>query len=181
MILEVVAAAVLAHPQGFHERVALSVSRQAVDGLLVMDVDSGEKAKLIRAGADFDHDGVISPAERGALQKKLVAMALGGLKLGLSGFPLTLKVVDVKMSTRDDHAALETGLSVAVLFEATVKSPIGEGVRLEVSAEAPDSSHVIVEVSAVTRADGGVVAVEKKDVATGEKYSVRLPAGLAPR
>src|SRR4051812_32542303 len=101
-MLAVIAAALLAHPQGFHERIALSVSRQAVDGLLVLDVDSGERAKLMRAGADINRDGVISGEERKALQNKLVQLATQGLKLSLSGFPLTVKVTDIKMSTRDD-------------------------------------------------------------------------------
>ena len=166
-------AVLLAHPAGFHERVALSVSRQAVDGLLVMDIDAGVTAKNIRAGADFDHDGVISDVERTALQKKLVAMAVSGLKLSISGFALAVKVADVKMSMREDRGATETGLSVALMLEAFVKTPISEGMKLEVLAESPDKSHVIVEVSAAG-GDGGVLALEKKDLAAGEKLSVRL-------
>lgn len=179
-MIGLLAALVVAHPAGFHERVALSVSRQAVDGLVVLDLDRSETARLIRAGADFDHDGVISAVERGALQKKLVALAVGGLKLGISGFALTVKVADVKMSMRGDDRVTDLGLSVAMMIEAAVSSPIGEGMKLEVEAKSPDESHVVVEVSAVAGRDGGVVAVERRDLAAGEKWSVRLGV-LGPR
>ena len=176
LILSAMPAVSTAHPAGFHERLALSVSRQAVDGLLVMDIDAGVTAKNIRAGADFDHDGVISPAERKALEKKLVGLATQGLKLGISGYPLTPKVTGVKMSMRDDPGANETGLSLALMLEAVVKTPIGEGMKLEVQAESPDKSHVIVEVSAVSGKDAGVEALERKELGAGEKMTVRLGA-----
>ncbi|MBL8949277.1 MAG: hypothetical protein JNK82_00775 [Myxococcaceae bacterium] len=175
MSCAVVVAALLSHAAGFHERVSIAVSRQNVDGLLVMDVDAGEQAKLIRAGADVNRDGALSAPERGALQKKLVAMATGSLKLGLSGFALTLAVTDVKLSTRNDDAVSESGLSLAVMLAASVKSPIGEGIKLEVEATSPDSSHVLVEVSA-SRPDAGVEAVEKRELAAGEKWAVRVGA-----
>lgn len=171
----VVLAVVLAHAAGFHERLALSVSRQNVDGLLVVDLDAGEQAKLIRAGADANRDGVLAPGERAVLQKKLVAMALAGLKLGLSGYPLVVQVTDVKLSLRSDDAVSEAGLSVALMLAASVKSPIGEGIKLQVEATSPDSSHVIVEVSA-SRPDGGVEAIEKKELQAKEQWEVRVGA-----
>ena len=76
---------VLAHTAGFHERVALSVSEKTVDALVVMDLDAGEQARLIRAGADLDHDGAIAGPERTALERKLVAMVVACLELGISG------------------------------------------------------------------------------------------------
>jgi hypothetical protein len=166
----------LSHAQGIHERVSLVVSQKAVDGLLVIDIDSGERAKLIRAGADFNHDGVISTEERPALQRKLVQLATQGLKLGISGYSLSVKVADVKMSTRDDHTVSETGLSLAVMLEATVKSPIGEGMKLEIEAESGDKSHVLVEVSATSGEDGGVEAVGRKELLPSERWTVRLGA-----
>ncbi len=169
----------LAHAAGFHERLALSLSAQNVDGLLVMDVDGGEQAKLIRAGADVNRDGVLSPPERAALQKKLVSMAMAGLKLGISGFPLTVQVTDVKLSLRNDEGVGEGGMSLALMLAASVRSPIGEGMKLEIEASSPDSSHVVVEVSA-SRPDGGVEAVERRELVAKEKWTVRV-GGLGKR
>jgi len=168
-----VAVLLLGHAAGFHERLALSLSRQNVDALLVMDVDSGEQAKLIRAGADANRDGVLSAAERLALQKKLVSMALAGLRVGLSGYRLVLSVTDVKLSLRGDEGVAETGMSVALMLAGSVKSPIGPGITLEVEAASPDSSHVVVEVSA-SRPDAGVEAVARKELQAGEKWGVRV-------
>ncbi|MBK7859598.1 MAG: hypothetical protein IPJ65_13470 [Archangiaceae bacterium] len=179
-LMVLAAGAALGHPQGFHERVSLAVSLKNVDGLVVVDVDGGERAKLIRAGADLNHDGLISGEERPLLQKKLLQLALQGLKVRVSGYPLVLSATDVKLSTRDDHTVSETGLSLAVLVAASVPSPISDGMKLEVEAVSADRSHVLVEVSATSAADGSVVALERHEVQPDEKWAVAL-RGLGAR
>ena len=49
-----------AHPQGFHARFVFTLTKTAVTGVLVLDVDSGERCELLRAGADVNHDGVVN-------------------------------------------------------------------------------------------------------------------------
>src|SRR5262249_31015079 len=125
-----------------------------------MDVDSGERPKLLRAGADLDRDGLLSPPEPAALQQKLVQLATRGLKLGIAGFPLEVRVTDVKLSLREDRTVSESGLSLALMLEATHRQPVSEGMSLEVDVTSPDQSHVRVEVSALSGPDGGAEALE---------------------
>jgi hypothetical protein len=169
-----VSAAALAHPTGYHLRLSLSVTRTEVGGLLVMDVDSSEQAKLLREGHDLDRDGVLSRDESKALQKKLVTMAIEGVRVTLAGYPLPLQPTDVKMSLRDDRAVAEGGLSLAVLLTAKLPSAAGAGMALDVEARAPDRSAVRVEVSAASGTDGGVEALGARDLQPDEKWTVRL-------
>ena len=42
-----VVALVLAHPQGFHKRVTLELWSTSIRGLVVMDIDSGERCQSV--------------------------------------------------------------------------------------------------------------------------------------
>jgi hypothetical protein len=173
--LLVVSGAAAAHPKGFHTRIAFSVSKFAVDALLVMDVDGGDKCKLLRQGVDMNRDGVLEPEESEVLKKKLVAMATRALKVGISSAPVPLQVKDVKMSLREDRGAnSDTGLSVALMLEGTHPHEVTPGMSLEVEDTSPDFSPVVVEISALSARDGGAEAVERYELPAAEKHATRL-------
>jgi hypothetical protein len=141
------ATAALAHPSGFHKRVSLTVSREAVTVLAVMDVDQGQRCSLLRSGADVDGDGQLSPPEAAALADRLVGMMLRTLKVDLAGYALPLKGPQTKLSLRDDRSSTkETGLSVAALIEVKLPSPVLSGMQLTVEDASPDLSPVLLEV-----------------------------------
>jgi hypothetical protein len=173
--------AALAHPKGFHTKIAFSVSKFAVDGLLVMDVDGGDRCKLLRQGVDMNRDGVLEPEESELLKKKLVTMAMRALKVGISGAPVPLQVKDVKLSLREDRGAnSDTGLSVALMLEGTHPHAVTPGMNLEIEDSSPDFSPVVLEISALSSPDGGPEGLERYELPSGEKHTVRLGT-LAPR
>jgi hypothetical protein len=179
-VLLLLPAAALAHPKGFHTRIAFSVSKYAVDALLVMDVDGSERSKLLREGVDTNGNGVIDGDETAALKKKLAAMATRALKVGISSAPVPLTVKDVKLSLREDRSVSQTGLSVAVMLEGVHPHEVTPGMSLEVEDTSPDYSPVVIEVSALSATDGGAEALERYELPAGEKHAIRLGA-LAPR
>ena len=170
------ACAAWAHPQGFHKKLVITVARSELQALLVMDVDSGERCSLIRAGADSNHDGLLSPDETGALKQRLVAMATRSLKLAISGAPLSLEVKDSKVNLRQDTRVNEAGLSVAMVYELRFSSPLTPGLRLEVEDASPDLSTVILEVFQVPATDAGLGKPFAAEVESGRKTSLRLGA-----
>jgi hypothetical protein len=172
--LLLLSSAALAHPQGFHKKVVLNVSLYRVDGLIAMDVDGGERCRLIRDGADQNRDGKLSGDELKALEDKLVRMATRALKLSLSGFPVPFKIKETKIDLRKDHAVSETGVSVAVLIEDPHPAAVTVGTQLEIEDSSPDLSPVRFEVNQVPPADAGVEPPAQKDLESGVKWKVRL-------
>ncbi len=96
----------------------------------------------MRDGADANRDGVLEVQEVAALKDKLVRLATLALKLALSGYPVTWKVKQTKLDLRRDPLVTQTGVSVAVLFEAQLEVAIAPGTQLEVEDASPDSSPV---------------------------------------
>jgi hypothetical protein len=162
-----------AHPRGFHKRVRAVVKPDVVEVLVTLDVDSGNRAALLRSNADANHDGVLQEAERDRLKGKLAALAMRPLQLSISGFKLRLKAVESKLSLRGDLGTGTEGVSLAVLLETKLPQPLFAGMELEVLDEAPDHSHVKVE--AEQEMDGGTAGPwAEKDLKPGDRLQLRL-------
>ncbi|MCA2980238.1 MAG: hypothetical protein INH41_21440 [Myxococcaceae bacterium] len=164
-----------AHPEGFHVRAVFTLTKTAVTGLVVMDVDSGERCELLRAGADANHDGALSAPERRALEQRLAAMALRGLKVAISSYPVPLRRADTRLSLRGDGAVSRAGLSVALLLEANHPYAVSPGMHFDVEAVTPDGSALRLEV--LQAADPSERAPEpafSSEVASGRRTRVRL-------
>lgn len=175
-----VLALVLAHPQGFHKRVSLELYSTSITGLIVMDLDSGERCELLRAGSDTNHDGTLDDAEARALKKKLTTMATRALKLWISGYPIAIQVKEAKVSLKEDPRVNKTGVSVAVLLEMRHPYAVSPGMSLWFEDTAPDLSHVEVEVFQHPAADAGGVAPTTRSMGSGERLTVRLGALASP-
>ncbi len=146
-----------------------------------MDVDGGDRTELIRAGADANRDGVLDPAETGALKKKLTAMATRALKLWISGYPIAIEAKDTKVSLKNDNRVGKAGLSVAVLLELKHPYAVTPGMSLWLEDTAPDLSTVEVEVIQHPAADAGPGEPPvQKTLPSGERLIVRLGALASP-
>jgi hypothetical protein len=165
-----------AHPEGFHARFVFTLSKTSVKGLLVLDVDSGERCELLRAGADVNHDGVLSRPEREALMAKLSSFLIKPLKLGISSFPLPLGVMASKFNLRGDDSVSRTGLSLAVLLEMKHPYEVSPGMHFEVETLTPDQSTVRLEVLQSTMPGQPAEPDFREDVASGRQVRVRLGA-----
>jgi len=170
------AATASAHPEGFHARFVFTLTKTAVTGLLVLDVDSGERCELLRAGADVNHDGVLSKVERATLLAKLSSFLTKPLTLGISGFPLPLTITESKLNLRDDDSVSRTGLSVALLLELKHPYEVSPGMHFEIETVMPDQSAVRLEV--VQSVAKGVPGEPdfRDEVPSGKKVRVRLGA-----
>ena len=156
------------HPKGFHKRVVLTVEGSRIGGVVVMDVDDSERAELLRATADADHDGVLSAKETKFLRDKLVSLATQKLKVSISAHPITLPVKDVRLSLRQEKRVGEAGMSVAVMLESELPGKLVSNMVLSVSDSAPDGSPVQVDLSQV---DGGVA---RGELEPGGELELRL-------
>lgn len=165
----VLAATAFAHPSGFHKKLTFTLTKTTVTGLVVMDVDSGERCRLLREASDEDRNGLLEGDEVAALKKRLVAMATRNLKLGLSGAPLPVEVKETKLSLREDKRANDSPLSVAVLIELKHPHEVSEGMQFEVEDTAPDLSTIVVQV--VQESAEPPLQVELE---SGKKTKVRL-------
>jgi hypothetical protein len=134
------------HPQGFHKKLTFTLTKTKVSGLIVMDVDAGERCLLLREPADSNRDGVITGEEVTKLKERLVKLATRPLKLGISGAPLPLVIKDTKISLREDKRANDSALSVAILVEIDHPHAVSEGMQFEVEDASPDQSSVVLEV-----------------------------------
>jgi hypothetical protein len=134
-----------AHPRGAHKKVILTVERTRVGVLLVLDVDGGARAQLLRAGADQDGDHLLRGAEVQGLRRRLAQVARGTFSLRIAGASLPVPDGEVRFSLRQDPTVSETGFSVAVLAEIPVPEGIRPGMELVVTDRAPDGSPVDVE------------------------------------
>jgi hypothetical protein len=170
LALALVAGWAWAHPQGFHKKLTVTVARQKVSALVVMDVDSGERCLLLRGAVDADRDGRLEGDEVAKLKERLVKLASSRLEVKLSGAPLALTLRETKLSLREDRRANDAALSVALLYELALSSPVGEGMTLEVSDVAPDQSHVAVQVFQA----GAKAAPFQQEVPSGTPATVRL-------
>ncbi len=169
------AATASAHPEGFHKRIALTVTRDGVDGLLTMDVDGGERCELMRAGADTNRDGVLQPAETAALKEKLLKLAMLALQMEVSGYKLTVQTVDSKISLKEEPRVAKAGLSVAVMLKADFPKKATAGLELRVRDASPDESPVQIHVFPQLPGDGGSSADVSRELNKGELMTVRLP------
>ncbi len=163
-----------AHPQGYHQHVRVVVHAERVEVLVVLDVDEGKRAQLLRAGADANADGRLEGEELERLRARLVGLATGRLKVELSGFTPALRLQENKINLRDRFTTGTDGLSVAVLLEAPLPKAPSEGMELRVHASSPDRSHVRVETEQVLEGGGGPSL--SRDVRHGEYLSLRLAA-----
>lgn len=170
------AAAAWAHPEGFHTRFAFTLTKTSVTGLLVLDVDSGERCELLRAGADANHDGVLSRPERATLLAKLASFVTKPLKLGISGYPLPLTVTESKLNLRSDDSVSRTGLSVALLLEVKHPHEVSEGMHFEVETVTPDQSPVRLEVLQTPAPKEPAEPDFRDEVPSGKRVQVRLGA-----
>ena len=100
------AATAWAHPEGFHARFVFTLTKTVVTGVLVLDIDSGERCELLRAGADVNHDGVLSKAERATLlassamsrrSPSLAASILVPLSTATPHFPVFFLIKEQKL------------------------------------------------------------------------------------
>ncbi|MGV3621662.1 MAG: hypothetical protein ACO1OB_12635 [Archangium sp.] len=146
-VVALVATAAFAHPTGFHKKLTITVTRTKLSALIVMDVDSGERCLLLREAVDSNRDGVLAGEEVAKLKERLVKMATGPLKLGISGAPLLMTSKEAKLSLREDRRANDSPLSVAVMFEIPLSPTPGEGTQLEVTDTSPDQSTIVLQVS----------------------------------
>ncbi len=162
------------HPQGFHKKLVFTLTRTELQALLVMDVDGGDRCALIRAGADQNHDGVLSPEETGALKKRLVAMATKSLSVAFSGARVAMVPRESKINLHQDPRVSESGLSVALVFDVRHNTPLSPGMALEVEDTAPDLSTVNLQVFQVPAGDAGIDQPFDADIASGQKTSIRL-------
>lgn len=167
-------AAVWAHAAGFHERLTFTVSRSRVEGLLVMDVDAGERCSLLRAQADLDGDGLLSKDELAGLAKRLTAMATRTLAIGVSTAVMPLAVKDTRLSLREDPRVSDTGLSLALLLELPAPWPITPGATLEVTDTSPDLSPVVLEVFQAPAAGAKAEPPFRGELEAGKQVKVRL-------
>lgn len=167
---------VVAHPQGFHKRVSLELWATSITGLVVMDIDGGERCELLRAGADANHDGELDGPETAVLKKKLVTLATRALKLWISGYPVPVVVKDAKVTLKEDPRVSKTGVSVAVLLETEHPYAVTPGMSLWLEDTSPDFSEVEVEVFQHSAEDGGGPEPVKQAVASGARLKVRLGA-----
>ncbi len=169
-------ALVVAHPQGFHTRVSLELWSTSITGLVVMDVDGGDRCELLRAGADTNRDGELDGAETAGLKKKLVTLATRALKLWISGYPVPVVVKDAKITLKEDPRVSKSGVSVAVLLEIQHPYAVTPGMSLWLEDTAPDYSTVEVEVFQHVPEDAGAPEPTRQSLASGARLKVRLGA-----
>lgn len=176
-LLAVVAATgAWAHPEGFHAKYAFTLTRTSITGLLVLDVDAGERCELIRSGADANHDGLLSRSERRSLEAKLSSFITRTLKLGISSYPVPLTIKETKLSLRDDPSVSKSGLSIALLLEVKHPYEVTPGMHFELEASTPDQSHVRVEIVQAAKPGEPAEPDFKEDVPSAKKVRVRLGA-----
>ena len=147
-----------------------------ITGLVVMDVDGGERCELLRAGADTNKDGELDGPETAALKKKLVTLATRALKLSLSGYPVPIVVKDAKVTRKEDPRVSKSGVSVAVLLEIQHPYAVTPGMTLTLEDTAPDFSTVEVEVYQHAAPDAGQEPAVQQTLPSGEALKVRLGA-----
>jgi hypothetical protein len=169
-----------AHPEGFHARYVFTVERTQLTGLLVLDVDSGERCELLRAGADVNHDGLLAREERAALEKKVASLITRPLKLAISGYPLPLTIKDTKLNLRDDQRVSRTAISVALLLEVKHPYDVSPGMHLEVETVTPDASPLRLEVFQASQPGDPGEPPFRQEVESGKKVRVRLGALAKP-
>ncbi len=164
----------LAHSRGVHKKDVVTVRRGGLEVLVTLDFDAGKRARLLRAGADADRDGLLGEAEREALRSKLARLAVGSLQVSVSGHRLKLAVQSSKLSLREDGRASGEGLSVAVLLAGSWPGAPIPGMTLVVKDETPDRSHLAVEVYQAVEGDGGAVEPTVSELLSGAQVTVRL-------
>lgn len=169
-----------AHKAGFHKKLVFTVTRAGLEALVVMDLDGGDRAQLLRAGADANADGRLTGDEVTKLKAKLVEQATRALVAEVAGFKLQAKVKEAKLSLREDPRTRDGGLSLAVLLEWPAPEPISSGMRLTLTDEAPDRSHLEIEVHQKTLADAGPEPVFRAAPPSGQTVTVRLGALASP-
>ncbi|MBL8924285.1 MAG: hypothetical protein JNJ54_35885 [Myxococcaceae bacterium] len=169
-----------AHPEGFHARYVFTVERTQLTALLVLDVDSGERCELLRAGADANRDGLLAREERAALEKKVASLVTRPLKLAISGYPIPLTVKDTKLNLRDDQRVSRTAISVALLLEVKHPYEVAPGMHLELETVTPDASPLRLEVYQATQPGTPAEPDFKDEVESGRKVRVRLGALAGP-
>lgn len=171
LVVLLAAGAAHAHQAGFHKRLTITASKYEIEALLVMDMDGGERALLLRSAADANHDGRLSDDEAAALKERLVRMATRALELTLGGAPLPNTIVGSKLSLREDLRASDGGLSVAVHLRIRHPLDVVEGMNLGVKDTAPDFSAIHVEVF---QAADPAEPPSRGEVASGARWLVRL-------
>ncbi|MCC6334349.1 MAG: hypothetical protein IT380_10225 [Myxococcales bacterium] len=163
-----------AHPQGFHKKLTFTLTKTTVTGLLVMDVDSGDRCTVLRQAADANGDGLLQGAEVTALKERLASMAAKTLKLSISGAAIAVTAKETKLSLREDPRVGEAGLSVALLIELAHPHPVSEGMTFEVTDTSPDLSPVVVQVFQAAAKGAAPEAPFQGEVESGKTVKVRL-------
>lgn len=165
-----VAAPAFGHPNGFHKKLTVTLTKSKVSALIVMDVDSGERCLLLREAVDSNRDGLLAGEELTQLKDRLVKLVTRPLKLSISGAPLVVTVKETKLSLRDDRRANDAALSVAVLIEIEHQHPVSVGMDFEVEDVAPDQSTIVLQVFQ----EGAKSPPFQAEVKSGVKTKVRF-------
>lgn len=158
------------HPKGFHKKLTVTVSPTKLSVLIVMDVDSGDRCLLLREAVDSNRDGVVTGEEVTRLKERLVKLAITPLQLGISGAPIPVQVKESKLSLRDDPRANDAPLSIALLVEVAHPHAIAEGMELEVTDTAPDTSTIVLQVYQ----SGSTEPPFEQQVPSGVKTKIRM-------
>lgn len=166
----VAAGTAFGHPNGFHKRLTVTLTKTKVSALLVMDVDSGERCLFLREAVDSNRDHVLSGDELAQLKARLVKLATKPLKFSISGAPIELGIKETKVSVRDDRRANDAALSVAVLIEIEHPHPVSTGMDFEVEDIAPDQSTIVLQVFQ----EGASEPPFQAEVKSGVKTKIRF-------
>jgi len=169
LLLLLLASAAQAHPQGFHKKLTVTLTKTKLSALIVMDVDAGERCLLLREAVDSNRDGQLAGDEVKQLKDRLVKMAIRPLKLSISGAPLIIEAKESKLSLREDRRANDSALSVAILVELE-HPPTSPGMELEVEDISPDQSTIVLQVFQ----EGAKEPPFQEEVKSGVKTKVRL-------
>ncbi len=174
LVVGLLACSANAHPEGFHPRYVFTLTRTGLTALLVMDVDSGERCELLRAGADANHDGLLSSGEKKALEKKLTSFVLRPLKVGVSSAPIPLVPAEMKLNLRNDSSVSRAGMSVALLIEVKHPWEVSPGMHFELETTTPDQGPLRLEVFQLPAPGADAEPRFAEDIPSGKKVRVRL-------
>lgn len=162
----------LAHQAGFHKRIFVSISRDALEVLVTMDIDGSARCAGLRSGADADGDGQLAGAELDRLKQRLVDLARRKLSVTVAGYRLPLVVEDAKLNLRRDFRVSDRGLSLAIRFKSSVWGAQRRGDTFVVADDSPDHSPISVQV--LTASTDGGVETARRTLPSGESVSFTL-------
>lgn len=163
-----------AHPRGFHKKIVLNAYRTRLEGLVVLDVDGAERTRGLRAAADKNGDKKLSQDELKELEQRLTTLALGSLRLTISGAPVPVAAKLTKLDVKGDFGVSDGGLSVAAMLMVRHPAPVSPGMTLLIQDKSPDLSPVTVQVFMARSVDAGTLDAQQGELEAGKAFAVRL-------